>query len=418
MGLHVEEPESLGLSRTRLERIGEFFERQYVDTGRLPGVTTAVSRRGRLAWFDVRGRADVARDAPMADDTIVRIYSMTKPIVSVALMTLYEEGRFQLSDPVSRFIPSFAGLRVWDDGNPAKYRTRFPEREMTVRDLLTHTSGLTYGFMYNHPVDALYRRRGVERVNPLTVPENASPSATVAEMCDRLAEVPLLFSPGTRWAYSVATDVCGRLCEILSGSSLDVFLRDRIFGPLGMVDTGFCVAPDAAHRLAANYAATPGDPLRLIDDPPTSEYLAMPTFLAGGGGLVSTAADYLRFAHMLLGKGELDGVRVLGRKTVEYMTTNHLPGGRDLAAMGQPVFGNAVYDGVGFGLGFSVIGDPAAAQVVQSAGSYSWGGAASTVFWVDPAEELVVLLLTQLTPSSTYPIRQELQALAYQALTA
>jgi CubicO group peptidase (beta-lactamase class C family) len=192
----------------------------------------------------------------------------------------------------------------------------------------------------------------VERPNPLAVRENDAPAATAAEMCERLADVPLLFSPGTRWAYSVATDVCGRLCEVLSGRPLDVFLQERIFRPLGMVDTGFAVRPDAAHRLAANYAFTAADPLRLIDDPATSEYLTPPTFLAGGGGLASTAHDYLRFAHMLLGGGALLGVRILGRKTVEYMTANHLPGGRDLAAMGQPVFGNTIYDGVGFGLGF------------------------------------------------------------------
>jgi CubicO group peptidase (beta-lactamase class C family) len=412
----VDKAEELGLSGERLARIPAFFDEKYVRAGKLPGVVTAVSRRGRLAAFDVRGRRDVARGEPMTADTVFRIYSMTKPIVSAALMTLYEEGAFQLSDPVSRFIAPFAGLRVWADGNPTAFRTKLPEREMTVRDLLTHTSGLTYGFMYNHPVDALYRRRGVERPNPLAVPENDAPATTTAEMVERLADVPLLYSPGTRWAYSVATDVCGRLVEIISGRPLDAFLTERIFRPLGMVDTGFSVAPDAAHRLAANYAATAADQLRLIDDPATSEFLSPPTFLAGGGGLVSTAADYLRFAHMLLGRGELDGVRVLGRKTVEYMTTNHLPGGRDLAAMGQPVFGNTIYEGVGFGLGFSVVLDPVRAQVVNSPGSYAWGGAASTVFWVDPREELVVLLLTQLTPSATYPLRQELQALAYQAL--
>ena len=413
----IEEPEALGLSRERLARIPAFCEDRYVRTGKLPGVLTAVSRRGRLAAFACSGQRDVARQAPLEADTIFRIYSMTKPVVSVALMALYEEGAFQLGDPVSRFIPSWAGLRVWADGNPASFRTRLPEREMTVRDLLTHTSGLSYGFMYNHPVDALYRRRGGERSNALAPAAAATPAATTAEMVERLAEIPLLFSPGSRWAYSVATDVCGRLVEILSGRPLDAFLAERIFEPLGMIDTGFAVPPASAHRFAANYAPLAGDPLHLIDDPTTSSYLTPPTFLSGGGGLVSTAADYLRFSHMLLGKGELDGVRILGRKTVAYMTTNHLPDGRDLAAMGQPVFGGTIYSGIGFGLGFAVVLDPAQAQVVNSPGSYNWGGAASTVFWVDPREELVVLLLTQLTPSSTYPLRQELQALAYQALT-
>jgi CubicO group peptidase (beta-lactamase class C family) len=412
----VDKPEELGLSADRLARIPEFFDDNYVKTGKLPGVLTAVSRRGRLASLECRGQRDVERAAPLEADTIFRIYSMTKPIVSVALMTLYEEGAFQLSDPVSRFIPSFADLRVWSDGNHNAFRTRMPEREMTVRDLLTHTSGLSYGFMYNHPVDALYRRRGVERANALAPSEHPSPSTTTAELVERLADIPLLFSPGTRWSYSVATDVCGRLVEVIAGRSLDRFLAERLFKPLGMVDTGFSVPETSAHRLAANYAVTPGAPLHLVDDPATSDYLRPATFLSGGGGLVSTAADYLRFCHMLLNKGELDGARVLGRKTVEYMTTNHLQDGLDIAAMGQPIFGNTIFDGIGFGLGFAVVLDPVRAQVVNTPGSYNWGGAASTVFWVDPREELVVLLLTQLMPSATYPIRQQLQALAYQAL--
>jgi CubicO group peptidase (beta-lactamase class C family) len=412
----VDKPEELGLSGDRLARIPAFFDDNYVKTGKLPGVLIAVSRRGRLASFEYRGRRDVERGAPLEADTIFRIYSMTKPIVSVALMTLYEEGAFQLADPVSRFIPSFADLRVFTDGNHNAYRTRLPEREMTVRDLLTHTSGLSYGFMYNHPVDALYRRRGVERASALAAAEHPNPATTTAEMVERLADIPLLFSPGTRWSYSVATDVCGRLVELISGRSLDRFLADRIFTPLGMVDTGFSVPEASAHRLAANYAATPSAPLHLVDDPATSDYLRPTTFFSGGGGLVSTAGDYLRFCHMLLNKGELDGARVLGRKTIEYMTTNHLREGRDLAAMGQPVFGNMIYEGIGFGLGFAVVLDPVRAQVVNSPGSFSWGGAASTVFWVDPREELVVLLLTQLMPSATYPLRQQLQTLAYQSL--
>jgi CubicO group peptidase (beta-lactamase class C family) len=416
MTMIVDKPEELGLSTERLARIPAYFDDKYVKSGKLPGVLTAVSRRGRLAAFETRGQRDVERGAPLEADTIFRIYSMTKPIVSTALMTLYEEGAFQLSDPVSRFIPPFADLQVFADGNHNVFRTRPPEREMTVRDLLTHTSGLSYGFMYNHPVDALYRRRGVERVNPLAPSEHPSPATTVAELIERVAGIPLLFTPGSRWAYSVATDVCGHLVELISGQSLDRFLAERIFTPLGMVDTGFSVPEASADRFAANYAATPSAPLYLVDDPATSEYLRPATFLSGGGGLVSTAADYLRFCHMLLNKGELDGARVLGRKTVEYMTTNHLRDGNDIAAMGQPFFGNTIFEGIGFGLGFAVVLDPVRAQVVNSPGSYNWGGAASTVFWIDPREELVVLLLTQLLPSSTYPLRQELQSLAYQTL--
>jgi CubicO group peptidase (beta-lactamase class C family) len=413
--LTVEQPEKLGLSSERLARINRFFADHYVDTGKLPGMLTLVARRGQVASLDVCGHRDVENAQPLTDDTIFRIYSMTKPIVSVALMQLYEQGAFRLDDPVSRFIPSFADLRVWRDGTPFKFRTNPATREMTIRDLLTHTSGLTYGFTANHPVDALYRARGVERLNVL-MPAEGTPSETVAEMVDKLAELPLLFSPGTRWSYSVATDVCGRLVEIMSGRSLDAVLREQIFEPLGMVDSGFSVPADKVNRLASCYSHTPRDPMLRTDPASTSTYLSHPAYLSGGGGLVATAADYLRFCTMLLNKGELDGHRILGRKTVEYMTVNHLPGNVDLAAMGQPTFGETTFDGIGFGLGFSVVLDPAQAQVIGSPGIYAWGGAASTTFWVDPREELIVIGMTQLLPSSTYPMRKELQALVYQAL--
>ena len=413
--LIVEQPEKLGLSSERLARINRFFDERYVRTGKLPGVLTLVARRGQVASIEVCGQRDVEAGRPLTTDTIFRFYSMTKPVTSVALMSLYEQGAFRLEDPVSRFIESFADLRVWLDGTPLKYRTRFPERQMTIRDLLTHTSGLTYGFMANHPVDALYRHHGVERSGALMAGEG-TPPATSAEMMDKLATMPLLFSPGTRWSYSVATDVCGRLIEIISGQPLDVFFDEHIFQPLGMVDTAFSVPVDKAERLASCYAYTPSQRLLLSDAAASSPYLDHPTFLSGGGGLVSTAMDYLRFCTMLLNKGELDGRRILGRKTVEFMTVNHLPGNADLAAMGQSSFSETSYEGIGFGLGFSVVLDAAQAQVVGSPGIYAWGGAASTAFWIDPREELIVMLLSQLLPSSTYPLRNELQALAYQAL--
>jgi CubicO group peptidase (beta-lactamase class C family) len=353
----------------------------------------------------------------MAEDTLVRIYSMSKPITSMALLSLYEEGRFKLDQPVSAFIPSWADLRVFADGTAANYSTKFPEREMTVHDLLTHTSGLTYAWMGRHPVDGLYRRNGVDTGHKLE------------SYVELLAQQPLLFSPGTEWSYSVATDVLGRLVEVISGQSFDRFLSERFFDPLGMTDTGFWVDDDRADRLAANYAVpslspfplpkgAEGDKMVMIDDGgDKSAYRSKPDFLSGGGGLVSTLGDYHRFTQMLLRGGELDGVRVLGRKTIEYATTNHLPGGQDLAAMGQPVFSETKYDGIGFGLGFSVVVDPAATQVMCSEGEYAWGGAASTLFWVDPVEELTVIGLTQLMPSAAYPIRQELKALVYSALT-
>lgn len=414
--LPVADPAELGFDPARLQRIDRFIAERYLDSGRYPGFSLLISRRGQIAHLSFQGEARPDGRLPMAEDTLVRIYSMSKPITSVALLSLYEEGRLRLDEPVSTFIPSWAELRVWEDGSPTNYTTRFPEREMTVHDLLTHTSGLTYSWMGRHPVDALYRRRGIDHNHKLE------------SYVELLAELPLLFSPGTEWSYSVATDVLGRLIEIISGQSFDAFLTDRIFRPLGMVDTGFWVDDDRSHRLAANYAVPELSPFPLpegvegqtravIDEADeTSAFRSAPTFLSGGGGLVSTIHDYHRFTQMLLRGGELDGARVLGRKTLEFATTNHLPGGRDLAAMGQPVFSETRYDGIGFGLGFSVVLDPAAAQVISSRGEFAWGGAASTLFWVDPSEELTVIGLTQLMPSSAYPIRQELRALVYSAL--
>ncbi len=415
----VDDPGRLGLDPERLARIDRFVAERYLDSGRFAGFSLLISRRGEIAHLSFQGQASEGdRARPMAADTLIRIYSMSKPITSMALLTLYEEGLFRLDDPVSAFIPSFADLRVWQDGTAANYTTTFPEREMTVRDLLTHTSGLTYGFMGRHPVDGLYRRAGLD-----------SGQHKLESWVEQLAEIPLLFSPGTRWSYSVATDVIGRLVEVIGGQPLDAFLAERIFGPLGMPDTGFWVDDDRAERLAANYAVpalspfgvpegAEGDARVVIDaGDDASPNRQSPAFLSGGGGLISTIGDYHRFTQMLLNKGALDGERVLGRRTVEYATMNHLPGGRDLAAMGQPVFSETRYDGVGFGLGFSVIVDPAEAQTMCSAGEFAWGGAASTLFWVDPAEELAVIGLTQLMPSSAYPIRQEMKALVYAALT-
>lgn len=412
------DPGEVGLDPDRLARIPEFLQRQYLGPGRLPGFTLLIDRGGRTAHLSNQGYADVEQGKPLSPDTIVRIYSMSKPVTSVALMTLLEEGRFQLDEPVSAYLPGWEDLRVWQDGDAQRYSTVFPEREVQIRDLLTHTSGLTYNFMARHPVDALYRKHGI-----------MAPDVTVAEMCDRLAGLPLLFSPGTRWSYSVATDVVGRLVEVISGQPFDEFLQQRIFGPLGMVDTGFWVPDDKAERLAANYTipslspfgapeGATGDEMALLDSGgDASPYRRPPVFLGGGGGLVSTAADYLRFCRMLLGGGQLDGVRILGRKTVAHMTRNQLPGGGDLASMGQVVFSETSYEGIGFGLGFSVMLDPARANVVGSVGEFAWGGAASTLFWIDPAEELIVIGLTQLMPSSAYPIRRELRSLIYSSLT-
>lgn len=404
-------PAAVGLDRARLSHIGPHLDR-YVDEGRLPGYMLMVARRGRPAYLRLYGARDVERGLPVQEETIFRIYSMTKPITSVALLQLYERGHFQLDNPVSRFIPAFKDLQVYAGGEGEDMQTVAPARQVTIRDLFMHTAGLTYGNTDAHPVEALYQQRNMRE-------------GTLAEMVQKLSTVPLLFSPGTRWNYSFATDVLGHLVEVISGQTLDVYFDEHILQPLGMVDTGFHVPAEKHARLAANYApATPGGAesgspasgLRLIDDPTTSAYRQPPIRLSGGGGLVSTCADYFRFAQMLLNKGELDGVRILGRKTVELMTANHLPNNGDLSSMGMPVFSETPYDGIGFGLGVSVMLNPAQAQILGSPGEYAWGGAASTAFWVDPVEEQIVIFLTQLMPSSTYPLRRELRVLTYGAI--
>lgn len=398
-------PESVGLSSICLNRIPEHLK-GYVDDGRIPGYLVLVARRGQPAYLNRYGLRDVEAHTPVEEDTIFRIYSMTKPITSVALMTLYERGLFQLDTPVSAFIPEFKHLEVFESGDAQQYHTTPVEREITIRDLLTHTAGFTYGFMNVHPVDALYRAQGVE---------GSSSKGSLHDMVQKLSTLPLLFSPGKRWSYSVATDVLGYLVELLSGQSLAAYFNDHIWEPLGMRDTAFAVADEDVPRLAANYEYQKGG-FRLIDSPTNSRYRGQPTFLSGGGGLVSTASDYLKFLLMLRNRGVLNGERLLGRKTVELMTVNHLPGNADLSRMGQKVFSEMPFDGIGFGLGFSVTLDPVKAQILGSSGEYSWGGAASTTFWVDPVEDLIVIFLTQLMPSSSYPIRRELRVLTYQAV--
>jgi CubicO group peptidase (beta-lactamase class C family) len=392
-------PEDVGLSAARLYKI-DHLTQGYINDGMLPGTITLVSRRGKIVHLSCQGKMDIEADKSMEDDTLFRIYSMSKPVTTTALMMLYEDGRFQLDDPVSRFIPAFRELQVYS----ADGRHTAPARPMTIRDLLTHTSGLTYGFMNSTPVDAMYRQQGVEQ------------SANLAEMVSKLAGIPLLFSPGSRWSYSVATDVCGHLVELIADTPFDEFLEEQIFAPLGMTDTGFVVPEDKVHRFAANYDRTSDNGMRLIDSPESSPYLQDRGLHSGGGGLVSTIHDYYKFASMLLNQGEHAGTRILGRKTVELMTSNHLPNNGDLTSMGQAVFSETPYDGIGFGLGFSVMLDPATAQILGSPGEFAWGGAASTYFFVDPKEDMLVIFMTQLMPSSSYPIRREMRVLAYQSI--
>ncbi len=397
----------VGFDADRLARIDQHFAR-YVDDGRLPGWLILVSRAGRIVHLSTYGQRDKESAAPVEFDTLFRIYSMTKPITSVAAMMLYEEGAFELKDPVSRFIPAFGDVRVYRGGSAQQPVTEPATEPVRIWHLLTHTAGLTYGFHYSHPVDALYRVAGFEWGTPA--------GADLAACCDTWASLPLLFQPGTEWNYSVATDVLGRVVEVVSGLSLERFFAERICAPLGMIDTGFWVGEGGVDRLAALYTPQPGTLRALRNDTLGGAALQHPTCLLGGGGLISTAADYHRFTQMLWRGGELDGVRLLSRRTLRYMTRNHLPGGADLETFGRPLFAETTFDGVGFGLGFSVVIDPAANKVLSSEGEFAWGGAASTAFWVDPAEDITALFLTQLLPSSTHALRPQLKQLVYQAL--
>ena len=402
-----------GFSPERLARIGAHF-RRYVDDGRLPGWLTLISRGGKIVHLETYGRRDLESGAPVELDTVFRFYSMTKPVTSVAAMMLYEEGAFELSDPISRWLPEFAETRVYVAGSAQKPVTAPQVEPIRVRHLLTHTSGLTYGFHHATPVDAMYRAAGHEWGTPA--------GADSAEVCRQCAAIPLLFQPGAEWNYSVSTDVLGRLVEVLSGQPLDEFFEQRIFAPLGMTDTSFGLREgDDPESLARLYAAVPGQPGGAATgftplDTMGAVAHSKPTFLSGGGGLVSTAADYLRFAELLRRGGSYDGGRLLSARTIAYMTRNHLPGDADIETFGRPVFAETPLRGVGFGLGVSVVIDPVRYGVLTSVGDFTWGGAASTVFYVDPVEDLTVSFYTQLLPSSTLPIRGHLRQLVNQAL--
>jgi len=399
-------PESVGLDSAQLARVSEHLRTRYVAPGKIPGCITLIARRGQACFLDIQGQRDVARGTPMTEDTIVRIYSMSKPITSLALMTLHERGLFSLDDPVHRFIPAWRDLRVWRAGAYPLFETQAPVRPMNIRDLLMHTSGLTYDFMRATNIDYAYRKLQVG---------NPRPGYTVKDMVDQLAQLPLEFSPGERWNYSLSTDVLGYLVEVISGQSLPDYLRTAIFEPLGMEDTGFDIAPDKVSRFASCYERNLKKEMVLNDDGQQSHFAGR-SFHSGGGGLVSTVGDYYRFCRMLLAGGTVDGARVIGARTLAFMTRNHLPGGVDLAAMASGGFSESEYDGVGFGLGFACKTDPVRNGYPASPGSFYWGGLASTLFWVDPVEELVVVFMTQLMPSRTFNFRGQLENIIYAAL--
>ena len=399
------DPSEVGFDAGRLARIDAHFQR-YVDDGRLPGYLVAVARAGQIAHLATYGQRDKESGAPVELDTLWRIYSMTKPITSVAAMMLYEEGAFELKDPVSKFIPAFADTKVYRSGSAVNPVVEPQTEPMRIWHLLTHTSGLTYGFHHATPVDAMYRAGGFEWGSP--------PGLDNEAICDVFAGFPLLFQPGSEWNYGVSTDVLGRVVEVVSGQTLDAFFQERIFDPLGMTDAAF-YAKDV-DRLAALYIPMPGTLQATRMDAMGDAAKSKPDFLSGGGGLVASASDYHRFSQMLLNGGELDGTRLLGTRTVEYMAQNHLPGGQDLEQFGRPLFAETSFAGVGFGLGFSVVQDAVDNKVLSSDGEFAWGGAASTAFWVDPEEQITALFMTQLLPSSTHPIRPQLKQLVYQAL--
>lgn len=392
-------PSKVGLSKKRLRRITAAMQ-SYIDQGEVAGTITLVARRGKVAHCEVQGLAEVEAGRPMQADTLFRIYSMTKPVTSLAVMMLFEQGRLRLIDPIAKFIPAFKESRVFIKPGVTGPQLARPTRPITVRDLLTHTAGLSYGFFQDSPIEEMYRTS-----DPLR------PESSLAEMVEEVAKIPLLFQPGSDWRYSVATDVLGRLVEIVSGQPLDAFLTEHIFDPLGMTDTGFYVPPEKLTRLAQLYQPAPDGGLKPMDLGMSRRFLEPTRNFMGGGGLVSTMADYFRFSQMLLDGGKFDRTRLVSRKTIELMTSNHIPPECMPISMGGSVLG-----GYGFGLGFRVLVDPAQSLTLGTVGEYGWGGLASTYFFNDPQEKMVGILLTQLIPPETHLIRYDFRNLAYQAI--
>ena len=410
-------PEAVGLSSARLAKLDQVMKARYVDGGDLPGLLTQVYRKGELVHTGLCGHMDLERGKAMREDAIFRIYSMTKPITSVALMMLVEEGLLGLDDDVHTHIPAWKNLGVYASGVPTllasappSFLTTRPERRMKVVDLVTHTSGLTYGFMMRTSVDAAYRK---VKINDFQTPGG------LETFVEQLAELPLEFSPGTAWNYSVSIDVMGYLVQKLSGMSFGEFLRTRLFEPLGMTDTAFYCPPEKLDRFTSCYQPAQGGGLKLQDDGQKSTYAAPPSLESGGGGLVSTARDYMRFCRMMLHGGALDGVRILSPKTVALFSLNHLPDGGELAAMAPPgAFSESGYSGIGFSIGCGVNVDVAKTRLPGTPGEYFWGGAASTAFWIDPKEELTVVFMTQVIGTDArLTLRRDLRTLVYSAMT-
>ncbi|MFF0889751.1 serine hydrolase domain-containing protein [Streptomyces sp. NPDC003456] len=399
------EPDEAGLDPQALDRLDAHLAR-FVDEGRLPGFLVSVARGGRVAHLTTHGLRDIAAGLPVEPDTLWRVYSMTKPVTAVAVLLLVEEGRLSLDDPVAAHLPAFANPRVHVGGSGPDVTTRPADGPIRVRHLLTHTAGLTFGFYHTHPVDALYRAAGLESSVP--------PGADLAETVEVYASLPLQFEPGTQWNYSVASNVLGRVVEVVSGQPLDVFFAERIFGPLGMTDAGFHVTDEQAPRLAEMYGEKEGGG---IAPAPGLPLHGRPRFLSGSGGMVCTAHDYHRFMELLRRRGEVDGVRLLAPGTVDLMTRNHLPGGADLRAFGsRPAHDEPGNDGMGFGFNCSVVIDPSRTQVPSGLGAYGWSGVATTTFWVDPGRDLTVQFMSQVRPRTSHTVFKDLRTLVHAAL--
>ena len=404
-----------GLDSARLDRVDALLKERYLDSGKLPNAQLLVSRDGEIVHFSSQGAAREGSGTPIDEGSIFRIASMTKPVTSVGFMMLVEQGKVALDTPVHHFLPEFADIAVYDGGGGgAPFATRPTKGPMRMVDLLRHTSGLTYGFQYRSNIDAAYRSTGVDVDKVASWYDGDDLDGFVA----RLARLPLEFSPGEGWNYSVSTDVLGAVIQRVTGVPLDRYLAEAIFVPLEMSDTGFVVPASKADRLTDCYSWDgPSGRRVLYDRAEQSLWLRQPLIFSGGGGLVSTALDYHRFCLMCANGGELEGVRLLGRKTLDLMTKNHLPDRSDLASLSRSMFSETQNAGIGFGLGFAVTQDVAKAMVPGSAGEYYWGGVFSTSFFIDPVERLHMVFMTQLSPSSTFPIRRELKTLLYSALT-
>jgi CubicO group peptidase (beta-lactamase class C family) len=408
LDMHMTRPGRYGFDASRIARIDAFVKQHYLDSGKLPHAQLLLARDGEIVHFSHQGAAREG-GTPVDESTLFRIASMTKPITSLAFMMLVEEAKVALDTPVHHVLPEFKGLGVYaGGGGGVPFATRATAEPMRMIDLLRHTSGLTYSFQNRTNVDAAYRESKMEGWHG---------NLTLDGFVAALGKLPLEFSPGAEWNYSVSTDVLGAVVERVSGMTLDRFFAERIFGPLGMLDTFFQVPADKIDRLADCWALDEKTGQRVLyDRGDASAWSRFPKLISGGGGLVSSALDYHRFCSMCLNGGALDGVRLVSPKTIELMTMNHLPGGSDLATMSRSLFSEATNAGTGFGLGFAVTTDVARTLVPGSAGEYYWGGMFSTAFFVDPVERIHMVFMTQFTPSMRYPIRRELKTLIYSAL--